>query len=138
MIGCRPYFPICRNIKLSKSRTLHALLIVASLVIVALLVAFNVVSIRATFENGPPYLARVTSRDASAWSDPLPALIAVDSVAVLIVAWSLLWGVQTQVRESIRFDIERERALECARPHDAVRTVVIAAFLDFERQAARA
>jgi hypothetical protein len=63
------------------------LLIAATLAIVVLLVAFNVVNLREAHGDGPPHYARVANMRE--WINPLPVVIAVDLATALIVAWSV-------------------------------------------------
>jgi preprotein translocase subunit SecG len=66
-------------------RISYALLSAAALAVVALIVRFNVLNLRAFFGGG----AASQARSADAWIDRLSILIALDSVALLIVVCSL-------------------------------------------------
>jgi hypothetical protein len=68
-------------------RIAYALLVAGSLATVVLLVAFNVVNLREIHDGAPSFHAHTPRMKR--WTHPLPVLLAVDSVAVLIVAWSV-------------------------------------------------
>ncbi|WP_309880362.1 hypothetical protein [Caballeronia sp. LZ029] len=46
--------------------------------------AFNVVNLNEAYSDGPPYYARTMNMDK--WTDPRPALAAIDAVTVLLIA----------------------------------------------------
>jgi hypothetical protein len=71
----RVLIPSNRRFALGKHRTLHILLIAASIALCALLVAFNIAHCRRVIGTAPDHAAHI--------------LIAVDAAAVLIVACSL-------------------------------------------------
>ena len=69
---------------MTKNRSLRIAFGVTLLVLVALIVALNVVNLTEAFGSGPPYYDRTTNMDK--WSNPLPVLAAVDALGVFAVA----------------------------------------------------
>ena len=69
---------------MTKNRSLRIAFGVTLLVLVALIVAFNVVNLTEAFGSGPPYYDRTTNMDK--WSNPLPVLAAVDALGVFAIA----------------------------------------------------
>jgi hypothetical protein len=61
----------------------RALLYWGLLVAVLLVGAFNVLNLNEAYGDGPPYYARTMNMDK--WTDPLPALAAIDAVTVLLI-----------------------------------------------------
>jgi len=69
---------------MANNRSARIVFGVALLALVALVAAFNLVNLNEAFGSGPPYYGRTTNMDK--WSDPLPALAAVDSLCLALVA----------------------------------------------------
>ena len=58
--------------------------LVIGLCFFAFLMWFNVDTLREHFGSGPPYFSRTTNMDK--WHNPLPGLLALDGIAILVVA----------------------------------------------------
>ncbi|PTB20452.1 hypothetical protein C9I57_11300 [Trinickia symbiotica] len=69
---------------MAKNRPAQFVFGVALLALAGSIMAFNVININEAFGDGPPYYGRTTNMDK--WFNPLPALAAVDSLAVLVIA----------------------------------------------------
>jgi hypothetical protein len=69
---------------MAKKRLMRTGLGVALVVLGVLIAAFNVINLSEAFGSGPPYYGRMTNMDK--WSNPVPALAAVDALGVLLVA----------------------------------------------------
>lgn len=54
------------------------------LLVVLFVGAFNVLNLNEAYGDGPPYYARTINMDK--WTDPRPALAAIDAVTVLLIA----------------------------------------------------
>lgn len=119
--------PFDRNRFAVNITTLQTRLGAALLAAVLLVAAFNVLNLNEAFGDGPPYYAHTVNMDK--WSDPLPVLGTVDVIAALLVAAT----VYVTRRNRRSRDLEPERPLERPRPDDAMRTVIVAAFLDIDR-----
>lgn len=58
--------------------------------VVAVVVMCNGINLIEAYGSGAPYYSRTTNMDK--WSDPVPGLLATDSVTVVLVAGYVLWG----------------------------------------------
>lgn len=54
------------------------------LVMLALVIAFNVLNLQEAYGGGPPHYSMTTNMDK--WTNPLPTLGIIDGITVLIVA----------------------------------------------------
>ncbi|GJH28752.1 hypothetical protein [Caballeronia novacaledonica] len=61
----------------------RVLLYCGLLLVVLFVGAFNVLNLNEAYGDGPPYYARTMNMDK--WTDPLPALAAIDAVTVLLI-----------------------------------------------------
>jgi len=53
------------------------------LLLLALVIAFNVLNLQEAYGGGPPYYSRTTNMDK--WTNPLPTLGIIDGITVLII-----------------------------------------------------
>ncbi|MDR5765172.1 MULTISPECIES: hypothetical protein [unclassified Caballeronia] len=65
-------------------KTPRSFIYLGALFILLLVATLNVYNLNEAYGDGPPYYARTTNMDK--WTDPLPALVAVDAIAVVQIA----------------------------------------------------
>ncbi len=72
------------NTDMTRNRTAVVVLGALLLLLLALVIAFNVLNLQEAYGGGPPHYSMTTNRDK--WSNPLPTLGIIDGITVLIVA----------------------------------------------------